>query len=446
MKWFIGVLVLLLAALLLESGLLAYAMYVLLGLLLLSRYLARSWIQNLEAVRHPTPATAEIGEPVKVAITIRNRGMLPIPWVLLEDLLPASALAVENPRLKVKGQRIQLRMFWGHSEAKLHYQIRPQMRGYYQLGPLVMETGDLFGLHRRNIVAGPARDLLVYPRTVPLQGYDLASRRPIGEMQICHRLFEDPTRISGVREYQAGDPLARVHWRATARTGQLHCKIYEPSTLAGATILLDFHETGYPSRTEPMRSELAATAAASLAYAVSEQGQQVGLVSNGRDASDRVRREQKEGIFENRRSARDQAMMRDRSERLRPLVIETRSGIEQFQRMREAIARLEVTDGLALSSLVSETASRLARDGTIVALLPAVSAETALALGSLRRQGYAVTAVLIRPGEEDREQFLARLLAEGVLDVRELNNEAELPHLCQRQVERTSPYAFAASY
>ena len=47
------------------------------------------------------------------------------------------------------------------------------------------------------------------------------------------------------------------------------------------------------------------------------------------------------------------------------------------------------------------------------------------------------------PGEEDREQFFARLLAEGVLDVRELNNEAELPQLCQRQVERTAPYAFA---
>jgi uncharacterized repeat protein (TIGR01451 family) len=446
MKWFIGILVLLLAALFLESGLLAYAMYVLLGLLLFSRYLARSWIRNLEAVRHPTPATAEIGDAVKVAITIRNRGLLPIPWVLLEDLLPASALAIDNPRLKIKGQRIQLRMLWGRSEAKLQYQVRPQMRGYYQLGPLVMETGDLFGLHRRNIVAGLARDLLVYPRTVPLQGYDLASRRPIGEIQICHRLFEDPTRISGVREYQAGDPLTRVHWRATARTGQLHSKIYEPSTLAGATILLDFHEMGYPSRVEPIRSELAATAAASLAYAVTELGQQVGLLTNGRDAVDRVRREKKAGMFENRRRARDQAMMKDRSDRLRPLIVDTRSGIEQFQRMREAISRLELTDGLTLGGLVFEAAGRLARDATIVALLPMVSAETALALGSLRRQGYAITAVLVMPGEEDREQYFARLLAEGVLDVRELNSETELPQLCQRQVERSAPYAFAASY
>ena len=52
-----------------------------------------------------------------------------------------------------------------------------------------------------------------------LAGYEIASRRPIGEIRISHRLFEDPTRIAGVRAYQSGDPLNRIHWRATARTG-----------------------------------------------------------------------------------------------------------------------------------------------------------------------------------------------------------------------------------
>ena len=64
--------------------------------------------------------------------------------------------------------------------------------------------------------------LLVYPEIAPLEGYDLASRMPLGEIRMTHRLFEDPTRIAGVRAYEAGDPLNRVHWRATARTGSLH--------------------------------------------------------------------------------------------------------------------------------------------------------------------------------------------------------------------------------
>src|SRR4029079_18078992 len=134
-------------------------------------------------------------------------------------------------------------------------------RGYYQIGPLVLETGDVFGLHRRYKVATEPHFLLVYPQVQPLEGYDVASRRPIGEVRMSYRLFEDPTRVAGVRRYEAGDPLNRVNWRATARTGVLHSKIYEPSTVAGATVLLDFHRGSFEERHEPYRSELAVTAA-----------------------------------------------------------------------------------------------------------------------------------------------------------------------------------------
>src|SRR5262249_685932 len=92
MKWFLGVILLLFAALVLESGLLAYAMYVLLGVLVLSRVLARSWTENLTATRECRQATAEVGDSVSVTVTVRNTGTLPVPWVLLEDMLPAKAL------------------------------------------------------------------------------------------------------------------------------------------------------------------------------------------------------------------------------------------------------------------------------------------------------------------------------------------------------------------
>src|SRR5262249_6878200 len=150
----------------------------------------------------------------------------------------------------------------------LKYRLNLEMRGYYQIGPVVMESGDLFGLHRRYRVATEPHFLLVYPKVVPLEGYDIASRRPIGEVRLTHRLYEDPSRIAGVRESQAGDPLNRVHWPSTARTGQLQCKVYEPTTIAGATILLDFHQAGYHQQGEPQRSELAVTAAVSLAHAL----------------------------------------------------------------------------------------------------------------------------------------------------------------------------------
>src|SRR5690348_9479445 len=120
MKWFLAALLILLAALVLESGLLAYAMYVLLALLLLTRWLARSWVGGLSATRTCRRArrggagaaeeeaggglAVEVGERVAVRLTVHNGGALPVPWVILEDALPAGALNPRSPRLKVKGK------------------------------------------------------------------------------------------------------------------------------------------------------------------------------------------------------------------------------------------------------------------------------------------------------------------------------------------------------
>jgi uncharacterized repeat protein (TIGR01451 family) len=433
MKWFVGALLLLLAALVLDSGLLAYAMYVLLGLLLVSRFLTRAWVEHLEVKRRCDRNTAEVGDTVNVHVTVRNAGPLPAPWVLMEDVVPAAAGIVGKLYLQVRKKRLKIAMLGIGGETTLQYKVEFKMRGYYQLGPLVLESGDLFGLHRRYRVGTAPHFVLVYPRVLPLENYNIASRRPIGELRLTHRLFEDPTRIAGVREYEAGDPLSRIHWRATARTGQLHCKIYEPSCLAGATLLLDLHRAGYHRQGEPYRSDLAVTAAASLAHAVYQLGQQVGLVTNGRDAAERIRLEGWAHDFRTRREALKSATQQEEEAHLRPLVVETRRGVEQFRRILETLARAELSDGLYFSELVIETASRLPRDASVVAILAEAPVETVLALGNLRRQGFAVSAVLVMFTEEERTRAHGRLLAEGV-GVRHFNDEASLMALCERQL------------
>lgn len=435
MKWLAGILFLLLAALVLESGLLAYSMYVLLGLLLLSRFLARNWIEHLTAKRTCDRTTAEVGDTVSIKIAITNHSALPVPWVILDDLLPAKDLSESRLRLRVKKKRMKIALIGGHSELEMDYQIEFHMRGYYQLGPLVLESGDLFGLHRRYRVGTDPSFVLVYPRVAPLEGYDVASRAPIGEVRMTHRLYEDPTRIAGVRGYESGDPLNRVHWRATARTGELHCKVYEPSTIAGATLLLDFHEHGYDDRREPQRSELAITATASLANAVYELGQQIGLVTNGRDAADRIRTEGWDHDYRTRDAAQKSVEMREKSDRLRPVTVETRRGVEQFQRILETLARVELSDGLTLPQLITEYSNRLPRNATVIAVLGECTPEIALALGSLRRRGFAVSAILVVFAEDALLSAHALLLAEGI-EVRPLPNEQALPALCQQQMLR----------
>jgi uncharacterized protein (DUF58 family) len=455
MRWVIGLLLLLLAALFLESGALAFAAYALIGMFLLSRFLGRRWTNALTATREcrllvtqkrpgmveePNALAAEVGDRVHVQLTIKNNGWLPVPWFLIEDLLPRFALDARHPRLKVKGKRLHVGMIWGGGELEISYAIECLGRGYFQIGPAIVENGDLFGLYRRFRIETEPRYLLVYPQVVPLTGYDLTSKRPIGDILLTHRLYEDPTRIAGVRPYEPGDPMNRVHWKATARTGTLHCKLNEPTVLAGATIILDLHRAEYHTRGEPFRSELAVTTAASLAGALCEIGQQVGLITNGGNCADRVRAQHAKLDPRTRREARQAQGEPDEVERRAPLIVPTRRGGDQLQRIREILALVELGDGLDFTGLLHETQSRLPRDATVLAVLASVSEATAITLGNLRRQGYAVTVVLVIIQEEALDDAYKRLLAQNVRDIRHLAQEEMLPDLCRSHIDRNAPY------
>jgi hypothetical protein len=115
--------------------------------------------------------------------------------------------------------------------------------------------------------------------------------------------------------------------------------------------------------------------------------------------------------------------------------------VEQLHRIRDTLARVELTDGLTFAELVAETTSRLPRDATIVAVLADVPEETAITLGGLRRAGRAITVVLIQLDENSLETCYGRLIAEGVRDIRHLKDEAEVPALCRKQVDRSAPYS-----
>ena len=93
--------------------------------------------------------------------------------------------------------------------------------------------------------------------------------------------------------------------------------------------MLDFHLDAFDAKHEPMRSELAITAAASITHALVEMGQQIGLVSNGRDAADRIREEGWRGDERTRDQARASVVMQSKSDRLRPVIVPTRKSPEQ---------------------------------------------------------------------------------------------------------------------
>ncbi|MBA61132.1 MAG: DUF58 domain-containing protein [Planctomycetaceae bacterium] len=435
MKWLIGALLILGFSFAIGSDLLAYAMYSLLTLIAVSRWLSKNWAAQLSATRQCSQLKAEINDHVGIELELTNRGKLPVPWILLEDILSKKAFQHTPPSLELQSSRIKLTMLRASQSKKLQYHFKCNRRGFYQLGPTVLETGDLFGLHRRFQVRTEPQYLTVFPKIVSIDGYDLSSRRPIGEIKMTHRLFEDPTRIAGVRSYQEGDPLNRIHWRATARTGKLQSKIYESSTVAGLTIVLDFHENGFYGQHEPMRSELAVTAAISIANTVQQLGQQIGLLTNGRDAADRMRQQGWDVELDDREQARQAGTMINENDRLRPLHVPTQRSSEQFYRIQEILARVEISDGLDFAHLLLEAQSRVPRDATILAIISKENIPTTIALENMARQGFAVSAMINVYEHEQYAQISGPLIAAGI-ETYHLRDEDSVVHVCRRQILR----------
>ena len=442
MKWMAGTLGLLLLGLVGHLSLLVYAMYVLGGILLLNRFFSRLWTESITVRRTGEAEVREIGESARVTVTVKNTGRTGIPWLLMEDGLPQASLTELPVRLRVEGARLALdRLAPGETLTPVDYEVTFLMRGYYQLGPLLVETGDVFGLHRRYRLVAEPHFVLVPPKVLPLLGYNLASRRPIGEIRVAHRLFEDPTRLAGVRPYQQGDALNRIHWRATARTGEIHSRVYESSRVAGATFLLDFHTASFAGPGAVVTAELAVKAVAALANAVALMGQQIGLASNGRDAAERIRAEGWTAEFLSRPEALRQAKAISPLTRLQPVRVETGKGPDRFARILQLLGRLEHSDGLDFAGMLAEIGAKIPRDATVVAVLRQVTPELAAGLAGLVRQGFLVTAVVVTydadllPDWAKPPEWAELLLSEGI-DFRMVNNEDSRMNLCAQNLVR----------
>ena len=231
-----------------------------------------------------------VGDTIEMRLDVVNGKALPLPWIELADESPEAFVPVRRKvGQSIRPNRVVLThtlALWAYQRVRRRYTMRAHARGAYRFGPMTVRVTDPFGmLTRQSEIEMPAT-LLVHPLVVPLERLDLPPAAPFGEQRASRRLVEDPLRVVGIREYAPGDEPRRIHWKATARTGQLQSKVYEASARRTVAILLDIRTTprlsyGYD---EPL-AELAICAAASVARWCGERGYAVGVYSNGPLAS-----------------------------------------------------------------------------------------------------------------------------------------------------------------
>lgn len=391
------------AAVVLRLSFFAFALWALAAVSIVAYVMAWSALDGLTTERHVTARDVEIDEDIVVTVAVRNEKPLPTIWLVTEDILPRG--------LEAAGTWARAVLLMPYASTRLQYRLRCARRGYYRLGPVLFETGDFFGLNRRFATGEDARYVTVYPKVVPLERYGIPTSRPMGETVVKRRLVEDPTRLAGVREYRHGDPLRRIHWKASARTGELHSRVFEYSTLVGANIILDFGRDAWDGERE--RAELAVTAVASVAAHLTDRRQQVGLVTNGGDASDIMPEETGRISAPTRRRIYQALADREHTERLSPVRIPVRRGEHNLHLIMRSLARLRLSDALSLPELIDEEHEGWPREATALAIVPGVSREVLTRLVELRNCGFTVAVLVIR-NEANFGQVRGMLEAEGI--------------------------------
>lgn len=165
----------------------------------------------------------------------------------------------------------------------VHYRLQPQTRGAYELGPLSLELRDGLGM-ARIVRAYPETDrIIALPQVHRLAGTP-STHTHQGSGESEHRssaAFGDYD--VSTREYRQGDDLRRVHWRSTARRGELMVRREEQPREQVADVLLDARLAGHRGEGAACSLEWAVTAAASVCEHLGNNGFAVRLVLDGHD-------------------------------------------------------------------------------------------------------------------------------------------------------------------
>lgn len=162
------------------------------------------------------------------------------------------------------------------------FSIPTATRGALAVGPVSVLRGDPLGLFERVSHRDDAHTLYVHPVTVPLAGLSLGRVRDL-EGMATPDLSRDDVSFHALREYTPGDDLRHVHWRSTARAGEVLVRQYEETRRSRFVIGLSAHPEDY---SDPDEFELAVSVAASFGIHALTDSRDLAVLMHGRVLTD----------------------------------------------------------------------------------------------------------------------------------------------------------------
>ncbi|GGY84253.1 membrane protein [Streptomyces olivaceoviridis] len=321
---------------------------------------------RVAASRRLAPARVPAGSEARVHLRMDNVSRLPTGLLMLQDRVPY----VLGPRPRFLLDRVE-----PGGRREVSYRVRSDLRGRYPLGPLQLRLADPFGMCELTRSFSTHDTLTVIPRVEPLspvrfggeaKGYGDGRQRSLalaGEDDVIPR------------GYRYGDDLRRVHWRSTARYGELMVRREEQPRRSRCTVLLDTRGGAYEGAGPDSAFEWAVSGAASVLVHMLERGFSVRLLT---DSGSAVPGEGADGFAGTGQETADAAGL-----------------------MMDTLAVIDHSDGTGLSRAYDVL--RGGNEGLLIAFLGDLDEEQATTVAKMSRRSGGAVAFVLDPDTWTRE-------------------------------------------
>jgi uncharacterized protein (DUF58 family) len=215
-----------------------------------------------------------VGDTLRLTYTLRNAGRLPKAW-----------LEVHNPTNLPGGLAGRALALGPRGERSWIVKTPLARRGHFRIEPLQIRTGDPFGLFEASAAVGQGLSLIVYPRVDRLPMWRLPAANIEGSHAAPERTLQTTPLATSVRPYAPGDSMNRIHWKSTARHGEIQVKEFDLEQTSDVWIFLDLERRPQTGRGEESTVEVAVRAAASIADRALLENRAVGLTAAGHRTS-----------------------------------------------------------------------------------------------------------------------------------------------------------------
>ncbi|MCC6442488.1 MAG: DUF58 domain-containing protein [Armatimonadetes bacterium] len=319
---------------------------VLLAVPVVSYAVGRASLHHLSYTRRHPPSVFP-GDRLTVDIDVENHSRWPKLFLRVRDrlpewLVPAGDSEIYDIYLLSRGKR------------STRYEVEAAKRGCYRIGPLQVEAIDPLGMFSFSYRIESSSEVLIYPEILNLSDVRLAGGSPFGSREVDAEGHPgDGLDFHGVREYRAGDELRRVHWKTTARTGDLSVIEFDESRSTEIILALETKEGTERGEGKETTLEYAAVMAASLARYILYNGDPVRLLGD----------------------------------KLLPAACVADNGQDHLYSILEALARMEAVSPCSLGTVLLEAAPTIEPHSTVVVLTPQVDNSLFEAFHSLSHMG-----------------------------------------------------------